>query len=256
MNETEYPVLSNLGLPLLQLARMAQNGVDVNSLFKFSIIQSEEEQEQVYQFMQHHFRVQEPITSAINCTEEDTSIFYRDICSNGFKKPYSIVAKSKEGELAGICLNAVYDQLPSSNCNPNEENRQEYSREISEGPYTSQNANRLVALIELTEKGIDKLIPRSVKKVFKIDIISVHPSFTGHGLGSEMVKRSVQMARELDCEYVYTCASAKASNRIFTRFGFVPVKTIPFDKFLENGQPVYKDLHDGGTQCTLMTLKL
>jgi len=224
--------------------------------FTFSIIQNAEEQERVFEFMQKHFRVQEPITRAIGSTEEDTYTFYRDICENAFKGPYSLMACSSSGELAGICLNAVYEDLPSSSI---EEDKKEYAKEISEGPYTSPNANRLIVLIELTEKGIDRFIPPSMnkqRKIFKIDVISVHPSFMGCGLGSQLIQRSLQMARTIGCEYAFTCATARASNHIFTKFGFTPVRRILFNDFLENGQPVYKNLHDEGTGCTLMMLKL
>ncbi|KAI1720868.1 acetyltransferase (GNAT) family domain-containing protein [Ditylenchus destructor] len=227
-----------------EAAHSLTNGINGNAgdQFEFSIIQSEQDKEDVVDFMQKHFRVQEPITRAL---------------SKDFDSGHSLIARHKgTSRLAGIILNAFYDQLPpSADATFEEKIQKEFYKEITEGQYPTVNANRLLTLIDLAERGVDKVIPPN-EKVFKIDVLGVHPDFAGKGLGSILVNRSLQLSRSLGCEYAYTCASAKASAHIFKKFGFRSVRTIPYDEFLENGQPVYRNLHDGGTGISLMVLKL
>ncbi|KAI1719282.1 acetyltransferase (GNAT) family domain-containing protein [Ditylenchus destructor] len=195
--------------------------------------------------------LQHSLTNGINGSVKDQFEF------NIIQSGYSLIARHNgTGRLAGIILNAFYDQLPSSaDATFEEKNQKEFSKEITEGQYPTVNANRLLILIDLAERGVDKVIPPN-EKVFKIDVLGVHPDFAGKGLGSILVNRSLELSRSLGCEYAYTCASAKASTHIFTKFGFRSVRTIPYDEFLENGQPVYRNLHDGGTGISLMVLKL
>ncbi len=77
----------------------------------FSIydIESDADKAAVFEFMQKHFRYDEPITRALGATEEDTKDFYGDLCQHGFSQPgCSLIARHKaSGELVGIALNAV-----------------------------------------------------------------------------------------------------------------------------------------------------
>lgn len=78
----------------------------------------ESDYDQVFDFMQTIFRVQEPITSVLNTTANDSYIFYKDLCSAGFKTNGTSLAVRNSGELIGIALNAVYDYSELSRNEP------------------------------------------------------------------------------------------------------------------------------------------
>lgn len=82
------------------------------------------------------------------------------------------------------------------------------------------NANRLITLIKAAETEPLKFIP-DCKSALKIDVLSVHSDFMGSGLGSKLIEISMQIAKKLKCDYVLTCASAKASNHIFSKVIFI-----------------------------------
>lgn len=50
--------------------------------------------------------------------------------------------------------------------------------EISNGPYNNPRANRVCAFIEEVERNYGYFIPKC-KKLFKLDVIFVHPNFSG-----------------------------------------------------------------------------
>jgi len=223
----------------------------------------------VFEFMQKHFRYDEPITRAVGATEEDTYDFFTDLISHGFSWPYSLVVRVKGApEVVGVALNTVCEEEDQPNANgttagaESMDEKTEFGKEISAGPYKSANANRLIAFIEYAERDLFSLFippasdPTLKRRVFKLDVLAVKAEHNGRGLGTKLVQRSLEIARESGCEWVVTCASAKGSHSIFTKFGLKTVRTVRFESFLENGVPVYRNLHDGGIGGHLMVLKL
>ncbi|KAH7712765.1 Protein T10B5.4 [Aphelenchoides avenae] len=229
--------------------------------FGFRIADPEKDKEIVFEYMQKHFRVQEPITQAIESSEDDTYAFYQDICAGGFSGPYSLLAFHKpSGRLAGIALNKIKEY---THAGPQARRKSalaaakvDYAEEIASGPYHTLNGNRLIVFIDEVERNLQQFLPEESAKVFKLDILGVHPDFAGRGLGKRLVEKSLALASETECHYAAGCATAKASQHILTTFGFTCAREVPFASFLEDGMPVYQNLPDGGTSAKLMILKL
>ncbi|VDM57412.1 unnamed protein product [Angiostrongylus costaricensis] len=127
--------------------------------------------------------------------------------------------------------------------------------EISKGPYKQHKANQLTAYVNALEQGIHRL-PGHFTKCLKIDIICVADEAKGHGLGKELTKRAINVARSEGCEWVVTAATAAASQAVFTRMGFETFYEIPFSNFCENGTVVFNNLFDGCSSGKLMALRL
>ncbi|KAE9556723.1 hypothetical protein FO519_000129 [Halicephalobus sp. NKZ332] len=232
-----------------------QNSFETDS-FNFEIADKRKHYEIVHEAMCQVFSYQEPITRAVGASPSEVVRFYHDICEGCFNSPYSILAFDGR-RLAGFALSYTKEvkSEPSSKTSKSFKLKKDYAQDISTGPYDNHPSNQLIVFIEEVEKDAENFLPRC-KKFFKIDILFVHPNYTGRGLGKKLVERALQMARENNCQYAVTCATAKASAHIFHKFGFTCVREIPFASFRENGSPVYSNLHDGNTSAKLMVLKL
>ncbi|KAK6020924.1 hypothetical protein OSTOST_13414 [Ostertagia ostertagi] len=90
----------------------------------------------------------------------------------------------------------------------------------------------------------------------KIDIICVSSEAKGHGLGKELTRRSIEIARSEGCDWVATAATAAASQAVFSRMGFQSLHEIPYSSFRENGNVVFKNLHDGCESGKFMALRV
>jgi len=224
--------------------------------FIFKIADKEKHYKMVHEAMCQVFSYQEPITRAVGASPSDVVQFYHDICEGCFNSPLSILAFDGD-RLAGFVLSYAKEITPGSNSKPNHslQLKKDYVSEISAGPYPNHPSNQLIVYIEEVEKDLENFLPRC-KKYFKIDILFVHPNYTGRGLAKKLVERALQLAVESNCQYAATCATAKVSAHIFNKFGFTCVREIPFTSFRENGVPVYSNLHDGNTSGKLMVLRL
>uniref|UniRef100_A0A914BYI8 N-acetyltransferase domain-containing protein n=1 Tax=Acrobeloides nanus TaxID=290746 RepID=A0A914BYI8_9BILA len=145
---------------------------------------SVEDRDVIMEFLLHYFRVQEPITHSLGATVEDIKEFYSDLRDNGLKGPYSTLAFQGQ-KLVGICLNAI-QEISTNRSKPKKETRLEddYAEAIATGPYETPNANRLAVFIDVVEEGLCEELAlyeelATSVRVFKIDVLGVHPEYVG-----------------------------------------------------------------------------
>uniref|UniRef100_A0A7E4ZYG6 aralkylamine N-acetyltransferase n=1 Tax=Panagrellus redivivus TaxID=6233 RepID=A0A7E4ZYG6_PANRE len=250
-----FEMSSRHGFAAPEGTRMATPGSATD--LKYVIADKEAHFEQVHRLMVDVFSHAEPITRAVGATPADTVKFYTDICEGGFSGPYSILAMDGD-KIAGMALNYVVKlEQPRKSSDPMTplKLKPDYALDISNGPYDNHPANQLVVFIEEVEHDYKRFLPRC-NKAFKIDILFVLPEYAGHGIGTHLVEKALQLAVENSCQYALTVATAKASAHIFAKSGFTCAREVPFASFREHGSPVYQNLHDGNTSGKLMVKKL
>ncbi|KAI6223698.1 hypothetical protein M3Y99_01437700 [Aphelenchoides fujianensis] len=241
---------------------------NVFPLFK---LKREEDFADVFAFMQQHFRVQEPITRALDTKEEESADFYTDLCNGGFKTAgISFGVRNADGELIAVALNGrcTHEELGRT---PPVDKRDftqgpsllsqdqpvvcVFAAEIGDGPYTFRNANRLLVFIEHVEAGLFAHLPPNAR-IFKMDILAVRADYCRRRIASALLSASLQAAREAGCTHVATCATAQASQRLFKSRGFQTVRCVRFADFLDQTRAVYSGVHDGGDAARMMLLEL
>ena len=93
--------------------------------------------------------------------------------------------------------------------------------------------------------GIDVYLNYSVAKDIKrmtlsgkdmmcIELLKIHPSYQGKGLGKKLVNQIIEKAKELDCKYMFVRAEPFPDSRMdleeliewYTQFGFYRLKRI------------------------------
>ncbi|ETN75566.1 acetyltransferase, GNAT family [Necator americanus] len=213
--------------------------------------------EDIEKFMLSEFGMNEPITQSLKPTTSDLCNFFHDLSEYGYSnEKYSTVVYS-QNRLMAICLCSVANLKESVGpIEPEiDAEHHDFAEEICKGPYKQHKANQIVTYITALERRQWRLLGDSAK-VFKMNIMCVLKEFNGRGIGKELTRRAIDMAKSEGCEWVATVATASASQAIFFQLGFKVLYEIPYCVFRENGKVVFRNLHDGCHSGKFMALRI
>uniref|UniRef100_A0A914QDT0 N-acetyltransferase domain-containing protein n=1 Tax=Panagrolaimus davidi TaxID=227884 RepID=A0A914QDT0_9BILA len=182
--------------------------------------------EMVMKMIIYEYSQEAPITKGIGANSEEIQNMRLETSKVSIKSPFSILAFFQDK-----CIG------------------------IAKGRFDNPKANRIAAIGDEITKNFSYFIP-NCKKLFVLHILFVQPYFGGKGIATKLTEKSIQLARENECDYIMSVPSNIKSAHIFTKSGFELAREIPFDAFKENGQPFLKDLGDGNKCTRLMFLKI
>ncbi|CAJ0599818.1 unnamed protein product [Cylicocyclus nassatus] len=212
---------------------------------------AEEHAENIMELLQDQFRKHEPINASINATEDDLIDVFRDDVKCAYtNEKYGTLAYDGN-RLVGMCLcsmilNKSKDPVELDIKNLPVEmdiRKHDFAKDILNGPYKQHKANQIVVFVRTLEEIMQQML--SKYKILKMNVLSVHEDCMGKGLGKELNRRAIQIAKDEKCDYIATVATAMASQAIFRKSGWEILYEVPYSDYCENGSPVFQKLHDG-----------
>ena len=91
-------------------------------------------------------------------------------------------------------------------------------------------------------------LPKATK-IYMGETLTVSSEARGLGLGKELIRQTLDLAKNRDCSHVYIGASSLYSQRIFKDFNFVILHEVAYDDFLDRDGKTcfFKDMREHKT---------
>ncbi|WKY10014.1 hypothetical protein Q1695_002394 [Nippostrongylus brasiliensis] len=212
---------------------------------------------EIEKFIREEFRLNEPITSSIGATEADIADVFHDLAEPGYgSEKYSMVVH-KNNRLVAIrlCSVKICEKGKNSTSSLASIQPHDYGKEIANGPYSQHKANQIAVLVDVIESKQVELLGNG-SKLFKYDILGVSRAERGQGIGKRLTEMAIDTARREGCDWIVGDATAVASQNLLAKYGFKTLLEIPYSNYLDNGEVVFKNLHDGGKSAKFLALSL
>ena len=126
--------------------------------------------------------------------------------------------------------------------------------DIQNGPWKSINANRYHVMYDSALKQTNKFLPEGIQRIGSPRALLVHPEFRGEGIGILLFAETRKLLRSLNCDGWVTFAVVDGSRNVTMRpeNGMKILFTFPYNKFKENGVPIFDELIDGTKEHSIM----
>lgn len=93
-------------------------------------------------------------------------------------------------------------------------------------------------------------------RVADLWMLGVHPHYRGHGIASELTRRSLDRVARAGFEYAVIECTGAFSQRVMEAAGCTAVFELPYDDFLWKGEAVFKDVPPPHTKWVIYEKKL
>ncbi|WKY00019.1 hypothetical protein Q1695_014698 [Nippostrongylus brasiliensis] len=213
---------------------------------------TDQQRADIIEFLHKEFIRNEPMAASLNPSEREFDGVFADIVGICLKDSCTTLAYH-DGKIIGLLLGAIkyHDKAEF----PKRYSGIDFTEEITKGPYKNRNENRIATFLDVAEAHQDELLGEDAK-IFKIEIICVAVSARGLGIAKELMRLSFEKARSEGCDWMAAVATAVASQSLFAKLGFETFFEVPFVNFRENGQPVFRDVPDGGRSAKFIAIRL
>lgn len=206
----------------------------------------------VWSFLVTEFKPDEPVMRSLDFfTEKDKSVLLEVIEKS---LPYSFMAVNAGDELMGVMIGTIKEK--------NKLNWEPSIRWCTKVPsflVPKQWRNWgwsqvLFDLIHYQPKEMFKELGHD--RLFDGEFLCVSKAARGRGVGGELAKRSVQLAREENCGAYYAACSGLGSQAVFHRLNFEVLHEIKYEDFRnKKGEIVIWD-HREHVSCKNMAIQL
>ena len=198
--------------------------------------------ERVKSFMWEHFFPDEPISRSLDIQRVPwlDRLFHDDV----LKDRSSMAALGKDGEILAVRLGKVVRKEDHFN-------RALERFMISLLKYCGWGGNlykmKIYAKVgELIKFNIGEYFKQyNCTKIYECKALCSARSHGIKGLGTEMVRRTEELSKELGCTHSFVFVTGKYSQRVFERSGYKEINRLVYDDFrMENGELFLKDTRE------------
>uniref|UniRef100_A0AC34QQC2 N-acetyltransferase domain-containing protein n=1 Tax=Panagrolaimus sp. JU765 TaxID=591449 RepID=A0AC34QQC2_9BILA len=96
-------------------------------------------------------------------------------------------------------------------------------------------------------------MPDHVQKSLYVDACIIDPKLHRNGLLDFLVKTIIERGIEQGAQHSFGFAVATGSQKLFLRdYTYEKILILPYNKFVENGKPVFTNCYDGADSCVLI----
>ncbi|XP_046395336.1 uncharacterized protein LOC124162746 [Ischnura elegans] len=202
--------------------------------------------DEAIQHMIDNFFKDEPTTSVLKKTapfsDEDRKKFLNAALDDNIS--LYAVDEDNNDEIAGVTILRVVSRAAP------------HKHEKVDSTLTSMN--RLMSFLEYCHEGLDVFTYDSGSSKVVVDHVlepmglSVSPQYRGKGIGQALIRARHRMAAEVGIGATMGIYTSIYSQAIILRQGMHVVKEIPYDSYLENGVPVFKELNPPHPSCKVI----
>uniref|UniRef100_A0A914PD22 Uncharacterized protein n=1 Tax=Panagrolaimus davidi TaxID=227884 RepID=A0A914PD22_9BILA len=109
--------------------------------------------------------------------------------------------------------------------------------DIKNGPYKNHNLNRIAVLLEELSWQTGKFLPKTAQKL-------VNKNYFNFGLATKSAAILQKLMIDQGCTHEAGYCVATGTWKMSKKFGHHTIYSLPYDRFLENGKPVFENLND------------
>lgn len=172
---------------------------------------------EISEFLRHHFFETSPNRYLVNHNPTN-EIGLTTFISQCLQSSVSLAVRDSNDRLVAVRLNSM-------------------EKFAEEHPSLSLPKNELTTtLLTSLAKDIDLFTIYKTNKVFHLEMMAVDEQYSGLGLGSMLVKLSLELAEKHGAGAVGVCAVSEAAAKVAARNGLETLRTIDYSTFELNGE--------------------
>ncbi|KYN39137.1 hypothetical protein ALC56_06563 [Trachymyrmex septentrionalis] len=212
---------------LADLADGSSNSMD----YHIEII-NKDDKLRVLKFLRRFFFRDEPLNQSIQLIpegEDSTCAELEEYCCNAsFENNMSLMAVSASGTIVGVLLNGKMDN-PLSNEEP------EYIRSCKNAKF-----KKILRLLHHLDKSVNMGGRFRDLNILEVRIISVDTNWRGRGVGTILMGKTAEMAKEQGYHYLRADCTSVFSAKMCERLGYEQIYKINYKDYVdEDGKPIF-----------------
>jgi len=176
----------------------------------------------------------ETMARILDIKPEDYLSFTRSVCEKAVAEKLSWVALAECDKVVGFCISEPMSTAPL---------------------YSDLNLNPkffpLFALLEELDNRYLITTTTDPEEIFHLYMLGVLPAYSGHGIGRELLKGSVNFAREKGFTIAVAEATGVVSQSLCRSLGFETKASVAYDSFVFAGGRPFRDVTEPRC-CNLM----
>lgn len=183
-------------------------------------------------FIEKNFFKDDPLCKSLSFCRRKLEGPTENLIRDGVKQGMSILVRedTKENEIIGVCVN-------TRNCPWDGDKLDEYARVVENG-----DMKKLLHIWALMSREPRLHQELGQLSIFEMGILAVKKSHAGQGLGTELVRRSLDLGRDLNFMFARMNCTSDYALKIGDKLNMTKLWDVPYKNIL---------MHDGKTPLTI-----
>uniref|UniRef100_A0AC34FHR9 Uncharacterized protein n=1 Tax=Panagrolaimus sp. ES5 TaxID=591445 RepID=A0AC34FHR9_9BILA len=206
----------------------------------------------IKQFVIEHFVKESNIMRHLRIKDEELIELIHPLVDRWIKCENSIVIKHKK-KIIGTAFGSLhtseeFEELYRGQLfheNPQFVNKDDYAEDIKNGPFKSLNNSRVAVLLNELEWQTGKFLPKGIQKFGELTVI--HPNYYRFGFATSTAAVLPKIMFSQGCTHDGGDCVAMGTYRMSKRFYSETLFSMPYDRYFENGKPVFQKMYDEAT---------